>query len=320
MPASLRFNRALPVLCTALLFAAFLGPAHVPAQALATAAGAGIVSGKTASSTSTAGPAGVVPAGQGFNASLTQATQHDSSNGWSTLSTPNLAYRFNSHLSADFSVPIYDSISVEVRTGAKAHPIYQEETKHGILGDSALAAHLDFSPSLFDYTLTTAVGLPTGKPAYGLGAGHPTYSITNHIEKSLGVFTPDFELGVSDSNNLTERRVRKSFTAVGAFANLQAGSSIDLPAGIEFEADGYEQLPLNTATIYSTTARGKRKVSATTGSAEDNGVLTSLDIPVLPHITFSASYDRSFRLRDDVIGFGLTFLLKPPPKDTGSVE
>jgi len=152
------------------------------------------------------------------------------------------------------------------------------------------------------------------------GSTQPPYPKTIRLPQKCHP-TPDLELGISDPSNLTGRRIRKSFTAVGAFANLQAGTSIDLPAGIEFQANGYEQFPINKATIYSATARGKRKATtAATGAAEDNGVLTSLDTPVLPHITFSASYDRSFRLRDDVVGFGLTFLLKPPPKGTDSVE
>jgi hypothetical protein len=74
-------------------------------------------------------------------------------------------------------------------------------------------------------------------------------------------------------------------------------------------------LPFKPSTIYSTTGKGKKKVTTatTTGNAEDNGFINSLDIPVAGHVTFSGFYDRSTRNRDDVAGFSFTFLLKTPP-------
>ena len=46
-----------------------------------------------AAMTNDSGPAGIIPATKGFNASLGTSSQHDSSNGWSSLLTPNVAYR-----------------------------------------------------------------------------------------------------------------------------------------------------------------------------------------------------------------------------------
>ena len=273
--------------------------------------------GGTAAATSTSAPAGIVPFLRGFNASLASTSQHDSSSGWSSILTPDLAFRFNRYFSADASIPVYDYIHVEVDRGTVAKPAYKDFTKHAALGDTALAIHLDLHPSLLDYTLSASLGLPTGKPAYGLGAGQATYNITNHMEKSLGMLTPDLEVGIGDSSNLLTRRARKNYTSVGTLANFQGGTSIDLPFRMAFEADAYEQLPIASSTTYSTTGRGKNKVTTATdnGATEDNGFLTSLDVPVLAHLTLSGFYNRSLRLHDDLAGFTFTFLLRPPPNE-----
>lgn len=273
--------------------------------------------GGTASATTTSAPAGVVPLLHGFNASFASTTQHDSSSGWSSILTPDLAFRFNRYLSADASIPMYDYIHVEVNRGTAAKPVYKDFTKHAALGDTALATHLDLHPSLLDFTLSTSLGLPTGKPAYGLGAGQPTFNVTNHFEKGFVIFTPDLELGIGDSSNLLTRRARKNYTSVGTLANFQGGSSIDLPFSMAFEADAYEQLPIANSTTYSTTGRGKKKVTTAinNGATEDNGFLTSLDVPLLSHLTLSGFYNRSLRLHDDLAGFTLTFLLRPPPNN-----
>jgi hypothetical protein len=85
---------------------------------------------------------------------------------------------------------------------------------------------------------------------------------------------------------------------------------------MSFEADAYEELPLAKNNVYSTTGKGKKKVTTVTNldPAEDNGFLTSLDIPLSRHVTLSGLYSRSLRDHDDLAGFSFTFLLRPPPK------
>jgi hypothetical protein len=160
------------------------------------------------------------------------------------------------------------------------------------------------------------MGLPSGNTEYGLGAGQVTYNLNNHFEKSLGIFTPDIELGFGDTSSLIDQRVLKSYVAVGPMAHFQAGSSIDLPFNASLEADAYEELPLEKNVVYSTTGKGKKKVTTATNTdpSEDNGFITSLDIPVAPHLTLSGFYSRSLRDHDDVAGFSFTFLLKTPPR------
>lgn len=310
-------RRVLSLVCAAFLAVA-IGPTRLQAQAIAT----GPAAEEAATGGGSNGPAGIVPSDTGFNATLSTAAQHDSSSGWSSFETPTAAYRFTSRWSMDASLPIYTYINIDANRGTKAKPVFKYVTKHGAPGDTALAGHLDLSPALFDSTSTFTLGLPTGKTAYGLGAGKVTWNFTNHFEQYISVFTPDIEIGIGDSSSLVGRRIRKSFTSVGTMANFQAGSAINLPRQVDFECDAYEQLPFSKSTIYSTTGRGKKKVTnvLSTSSAEDNGFTNTLDIPVAGHVTLSGYYNRSLRLHDDVAGFSLTLLLKATPSQPDTVE
>lgn len=295
---------------------AFASTPSLSAQAIAassTTDGSVTASG----STNDAGPAGIIPFVKGPNLSLGTTSQHDSSNGWSSVLTPDLAWRFNRRFSADVSAPIYAYINVVVTSGTKAKPIYTLATRHFVPGDTAINGRFDTSFFL-DYNLTATLGLPSGSKTDGLGAGQPTYFFNNHFEKSLGIFTPDIELGIGDSSSLIGQRIRKSYTTVGSLAHFQAGTSLDLPFSMNFEADAYEEMPLASQILYSTTGKGKKKVTTATneGLAEDNGFNTALDIPVVSHMTLSGFYNRSLRNHIDTAGFSLTFFLRSPPKPT----
>jgi hypothetical protein len=298
-------------------------PTLAYAQAIATGSASEIVGSRTASATTNnAGPSGIIPFAPGFNASLGTSSQYNSGNGWSTILTPGIAFRFNPILSVSASIPIYASINVEANTGTKNKPVYTSTTKHGAPGDASLAASIAAHPFLLDYNATFTLGLPSGNTAYGLGAGKPTCDLNNHFEKSFGIFSPDIEFGAGTSSNLISPRVRKTYTAVGALAHFQVGTSIDLPFNLSFEADAYEVLPFNASTVYSGARSGKKKATASSASdsAEDNGFTASLDIPVTPRATLSSFYDRSIRNADDTIGLSLTLLLKPPPKPADTIH
>jgi hypothetical protein len=272
--------------------------------------------GVTASATTNdSGPAGIIPAVRGFDASLTTSSQHDSSNGWSSVLEPNLAYRLNKYFSADVETPWYMYINIDANVGTKAKPVYAYSPKKSVFGDTALAAHFDATALTVDYNATVSMGLPSGKTAYGLGAGQVTYDINNHFEKDWGLLTPNIEVGFGDSSALVDQRVLKSYVAVGPQAHFQAGVSVDLPRQISFEADAYEELPLAKDLVYSTTGKGKKKVTTSTneGPAEDNGFTTTLDIPMTRHVTMSGFYNRSLIDHDDTAGFSFTFMLKPQP-------
>jgi hypothetical protein len=306
-----QLSRRLHFACIFLLLLT-LCSTHALAQALASGPGTETGGRSASATTNGAGPAGIIPSTRGFNASVGFTSQHDSGSGWSSILTPGVAFRFNPLFSLSASVPIYASINVDANTGTKNKPVYTTTTQHGVPGDTALAAHIDTSASLLDYNGTLSLGLPSGNTAYGLGAGKVTAGFNNHIEKSLDIFSPDIEFGIGTSSGLIGTRIRKSYTSVGTLAHFQAGSSVDLSHNINFEADAYEELPLNASTIYSVTGIGRKRANkSTTTTAEDNGLLTTLDVPIGSHLTLSGLFNRSFRTSDNVAGVSVTFLLKP---------
>jgi len=303
----------LPHVFAAFLFCATCGAAAV-AQTGSTADMDALLNAAAAINDS--GPEGIVPATRGFNASLGTSSQHDSSNGWSSILNPNLAYRFNRYFSVDAGIPLYAYVDVYSNVATAAKPVYAYNTRSGAFGDMALSFEGDASFLSVGYSGTVSLGLPSGNTNYGLGAGQVTYNINNHFEKEIRWFAPDIELGFGDTSALVEQRVLKSYVAVGPLAHFQAGASLYLPWNCAFEADAYEELPLAKNIVYSTTGKGKKKVTTSTNEdpAEDNGFITSLDIPLSPHVTLSGFYNRSLRDHDDVAGFSFTLLLKPPPR------
>ena len=207
--ASLRTARRLDLNFGVLTLSLVFLPTLAYAQAITTGSVSEIVGSRTASATTNdAGPSGIIPFAPGFNASLGTTSQYDSGNGWATILTPGVAFRFNPILSINASVPIYASINVEANTGTKSKPVYTSATEHGVPGDASVAASFAAHPSLLDYNATLSIGLPSGNTAYGLGAGKTTYDFNNHFEKSFGIFSPDIEFGAGTSSSLIRPRVR----------------------------------------------------------------------------------------------------------------
>lgn len=257
---------------------------------------------------------GVSAAPRGFTAAFSTSTQHDSSNRWSSLLAPYMTYRLNRYFSADVGGLLYVRINIDANVGTKAKPVYAFAPKSGAFGDTTIAFHGNARMSSFDYTGSFSLGLPSGNTKYGLGAGQVTYNINHHFDRNFNHFTPDLELGFGDTSSLVDQRVLKDYISVGPMAHFQIGSSFDLPLRMYFEANAYEELPLDNNLIYSTTGSGKKKVTTATNidPAEDNGFITSLDIPLSKTITMSGFYNRSLRDHDDVAGFSFTFILASP--------
>jgi hypothetical protein len=304
----------LALLCSLLVF---LPSPELRAQAQPAQAGADTTAQTPGAVNGGEGPAGIIPSQKGYNLSLGTTSQHDSSNGWSSLLTPDVAFRFNSKFSVDAVTPIYTYINVLLTGGTTAKPTMTPETRHFSPGDTSLNGHFETSFPFADYDLTATLGLPTGEKKAGLGAGQVTYNVNNHLERSFGLVTPDVELGIGDASDLVAQAVRKSYTSVGPLAYFQAGVSLQLPRSMNFSADAYEELPLANETVYSTTGRGKKKKTTAhnAGPAEDNGFLNELDIPLNRHATLTGFYNRSLRSHIDTAGFSLTFLLKGTPED-----
>ena len=282
-------------------------------------------SASAAASTNSEGPAGMVPFLSGFNASLGLASQHDAAEGWSSIVSPNVAWRFNRHFSLNAGLPIYAYLnaayitSEDVVLGQVISATYGLRTQHTLLGDTTIAAEFEAHPKLFDYNVTAILGTPTGDAPDGLGAGQVTYAFNNHFEHPVNMWlVPELELGIGNSSNLDNSRIRKSYTDVGTNAHFQLGLGAFLPWHIAFDSSAYEELPLTTQTVTSVTTNGKKgkqlkliTTSTNKSVGEDNGFINILDIPLTSHIILSGFYNRSLRDHDDTAGFAFTLMLQP---------
>lgn len=229
---------------------------------------------------------------------------HDSSSGWSTLESPALSYRINRVFSADVSVPYYLYVNAVRTTKTGATRLVGQTNE---LGDTAMAAHAEVHPWDFDYTGTVSVGFPTGNQQIGLSAGRITYNLNNHLEHDLGIFTPDIEVGIGNTSALVRPKVRKNYVSSGELMFFQAGTSVDLPADLSLDVEGYEQLPVGEQTVFSRVVRKSGTVLTQASSAEDNGISAGLDATVLKHLVLGATYNRSLRLNDTTEGLSVSF-------------
>jgi hypothetical protein len=275
-----------------------------------------LLSGITAAAAATddSNPGEGMPWTRGLDPVLVTSSQHNSQSGWSSLLMPNLAYHFNRHFSVDAGAPIYTYIKIYENVGTTAKPVYHFVPEGGACGDTQLSFRLDLPSDKLNYSGVVSMGMPSGNSRLGLGAGQMTYDLNNHFEKTFWRFTPELELGEGDTSNLVDQRIRKDYISVGPMAHFLTGVLVDLPKNMRFGANAYEELPLSKDLVYSTTGTGKKKKTTVTnvGPAEDNGFLTSLDIPLSDHLILSGFYNRSLRDRDDLAGFSFTLLLRSP--------
>lgn len=269
------------------------------------------------------GPVGIVPRTTGFNASLISSSQYDSITGWANVLTPSIAWRFNRYISADVATPLfmYMRSQREVIPPGGGPSYFETAVRHGLPGDTTMAAHVSSKGFTIGrlgdfYNVTTgSLSAPTGSVQDGIGAGKVTYNITNHLQ-SASFFAPYIDLGIGSTSRLQNRRVQRSQTSRGQLANFGVGVSMELPHASTVYLEGYEQLPLGTQTVYQVDPRTGRPdaTQGRNGLAEDNGINLSLDIPLVPHLTWSAFYSRGLRLHEDTGGFALTFILRNPLK------
>jgi hypothetical protein len=256
-----------------------------------------------------------VPPVKGINFLLSSSSQFDDANGWSSVLSPVLSYRFSHYFSLSTGVPAYLDVNAQKVKGTVAAPVYYSITGHGVVGDMTAAGEFDYDSSWLGYTFTATGAFPTGNSTYNLTANAKTYNVNNHFEHSIGIFTPDIEIGEGNSSSLSGTHVRRAYVAVGPLANFQAGTSIDLPRTMRLEVEAYESMPLGNQNVYGTvkTKKGKTKtVLEGTGVAEDNGFNTTFSIQPNPHFGVTAFYNRSLRQYDNTTGFSLTYPMRAP--------
>ena len=249
-----------------------------------------------------------------FDLSLTTSSQDDTAGGWTSIFYPSLAWRLNSRFGVDVSVPAYVYLDTYTNVGTAAKPVYEyKPLRGGAWGDTVLNFQGDFPLRSFGYSGIFSLGLPSGNTGYGIGAGQATYSFNNWLEKDVGRFTPNVALGYGNTSSLINQGVLRNYIAVGPMAHFQAGASVSLTRSLTFNAAAYEELPLATDLIYSTTGKGKKAVTTSTNRdpGEDNGFLTSLSMPVSNRLTVTGFYSRSLRDRTNTAGFSFTLFARP---------
>ncbi len=281
-------------------------------QAQAAAAGSSL------KSTTTAQTDLVAPV-NGLNFILDETGQHNSATGWSVVMTPALSLRFNRHFSLSGSVPWYSTINAFVPVKVNGKSVDELRTGNNLLGDTTLAATYELSHTHLNDTATASGGFPTGNVRFGLSADTETYNVTNHVDYQIGPFDPDIEIGEGDSSSLVNKAVKKPYVAVGPLANFQAGSSIDLPLGLNLDLEAYEELPIGDQKVYGNVKRKNKKGKTVTvqvlegaGAAEDNGAFAELDLPIGTHLMLTGTYERSLRQSLDTAAVGLTWVLRKP--------
>ena len=248
----------------------------------------------------------------GLNAGVTTAGIHDAITGWATLITPALGYSFNDIFTVDVSVPIYFyrlAPTSAARPAANALLV----RSRGEVADVIVAGHASFTPRLFQYQTTASVALPTGPAKNGLTTGRVSFDITNHFERTLWRLTPDLDIGIGDSATLVNRVTTKNYTSLGPLAHFQTGLGLALPLNLSFDAEAYEQLPIGDQKTYGPSRNGRTVIVTGRNISEDNGFITSLDVPTTRHVTFSAYYNRSLRFHADNVSVGVTYVLRTPP-------
>jgi hypothetical protein len=254
---------------------------------------------------------------KGFNAGFTFTGLHDSGTGYSTLFTVAAAYTFNDTYSMDVDFPLYlYRLAPSIAVNPPPSQLLVEQQAEP--GDVDVGLHGQWINHIFDYLGTFSFTAPTGDETYGLSTGRFTLDYTNHFEHVFGIFTPDMEIGMGDSSALANQTITEDYTSLGPLAHFQAGSSVDLYRGTTFSADAYEQLPLGDQKIYQSIRHGRIFVTEVTGTnvSEDNGFITSLDIPLNHHVILSGYYSRSLRLHADTAAGSVTYTFRRPPPNT----
>jgi hypothetical protein len=254
---------------------------------------------------------------QGLNAGFTVSGVHDSSIGWYNVATSAVSYTFSPHYSADASVSVYPYRLVDVPL-ATPQPSAGLTSHLGDVGDTFIGLHASFNPRIFWNTTTASFTVPTGNRSDGLGTGRVTFDFSDHMQRNARQASFLLDLGAGDSSGLFNRMVTSDYSSLGALAHFQAGMIFWLPGRNYLQSLAYEQLPMGKQTVYTIVGSPNdptRTVVAGSNVSEDNGITTSLGIPLTDHITWSGYYNRSFRQHLDTVSTGFTFVLRGTPRN-----
>ena len=249
---------------------------------------------------------------RGLNAGITFSGVHDSVIGWYNVVTPAIGYTFSKHYSADASVSVYPYRLVQKQLPT-VPPTFQLVTDLGDKGDTLIGVHASFGTGLFRSTTTAYLSAPTGDQAVGLGTGKVTFDFSDHLERYIHKTAIIVDIGAGNSSGLYNSLVTRSYSSVGDLAHFQEGIVFWVLGRNYIQSVAYEQVPFGTQTVFTTQGPpGSPPVPAasTSNFSEDNGVTTSLGIPLTAHLTLSGYYNRSLRQHDDTVSTGITYVFR----------
>jgi hypothetical protein len=259
---------------------------------------------------------GVSTLWRGFNAGLTFSQVHDSSAGWYNVATPAGSYTISRHYSADASVSIYPYRRVQNQDPG-APPDKRLVTEMGEVGDTFIGLHGSFYPGKLRNTTTVSFTLPSGNRSDGLGVGRVTFDLSDHMERYFKQTGFLLDLGGGDSSGLFNPLVTKEENSLGALVHFQAGVVVYLPGSSHIQSVAYEQLPIGGQKVYTTVSPPGAPiltVLSSNGASEDNGITTSVGIPLMDNFTLSGYYNRSLRQHLDTVSTGITYVLHGTPR------
>jgi hypothetical protein len=255
---------------------------------------------------------------RGLNAEFSFTGLHDSQTGYATLFTSTLGYEFNNTFSAEVSFPLYlHRLAPNQQTTPPPPPTQLLVARTAEPGDTEFSFSGQWGSNRLLYSGTFSLTAPSGDSTYGLSTGKPTFDYNNRFESTHGRFTPEIEFGIGDSSELATQNITKNYTSLGALSHYMAGGSVELPLGVSFSLDAYEELPIGDQKIYSTVRRGRVNQTVVSGFnlTEDNGFINAVDIPLGRRVFLSGYYSRSLRQHTDYVGASISFTLRGQPKD-----
>jgi hypothetical protein len=262
----------------------------------------------------------------GLNAGLSFAQVHNSSAGWYNVVTPAISYTFSPHYSADASVSIYPYRKVQqdptptnpaLPDPPPINPAAQLAVDLGDVSDTLIGFHATFDPPFLRNTATASFNLPSGDRSSGLGTGRVTFDFSDHMEHCVRETGFILDLGAGDSSGLFNRQLNKENDSLGGLVHFQMGMVLYFLGSDHVQFLAYEQLPFGSQTLYTTVSPpGAPLEQVVTGSGvgEDNGLTTSLGIPLTDHLTLGGYYNRSLRQHLDTAAFGVTYVLRRTPR------
>lgn len=175
-----------------------------------------------------------------------------------------------------------------------------------------------------NYFTGVTLAAPTGNKKDGRSTGHFTYDWTNHLERSLGRFTPFAEAGLA--NTVADTRFLKhEFTTLGHAAHVEAGTRIRVSRSLSLSASLYDVLPWGPQTLFTRRIRvrtrdGKqqsRTKAVVVGGPElsrDNGFSFALASRLGRHADLWVAYTRSAHMHLNTVsvsfGYDLRSLFK----------